>query len=41
MSYHLKPEAEDRYKEYLKKRYSEKRAKEFSEKIKNKKRQNN
>ena len=34
MSYYLKPEAEIRYKEYLKKRYDEKRAKEFSDKIK-------
>ena len=36
MTYYLKPEAEDRYKEYLKKRYNIKRAREFSDKVKNK-----
>ena len=41
MSYCLKPEAEDRYKQYLKKRYSTKRAKEFTDNVKNKKRLNN
>jgi len=36
MSYYLKPEAEYRYKEYLRKRYNTKRSKEFSDKIKKK-----
>ena len=39
MEYVLKPEAEAKYVQYLKKRYGSKRAKSFSEQRKTKKRE--